>query len=205
MTSYTGKNITTFMDINVNGEFFGKIYINLYRDVFPKGVDNFVGIIEGQTYKLTDIGTAPYNFTKQTRRTYEGCKFFSYSYNNFLISGDIYANNGSDAGTIYNDEPILPYVGANEKYIPKSLIGLVFLVPFNDPLTGKILYDSTFMISLDSSNTNNAYEQFGKELIIIGQIYKGYDVIQKINEAICPFAGKQYPVFSIGKCNVINK
>jgi len=195
-----GPNTTVHMDIILNSTFVGKISIKLFRDVFPAGVENFARIAAGKTYKATNMGGGNHRYVKETQRTYEGCKFYHLSHNNYIVCGDIYTNDGKNSGTIYNDKPISSNFG--DYYYPHEAKGLVSLVPFNDEATGQTLYDSTFMITLDNPKPSNVIKELDKDQIVIGQVYDGMEVIDKINQMIKPYAGRHYPNFSIGTCNI---
>jgi cyclophilin family peptidyl-prolyl cis-trans isomerase len=197
---YSGENPIVFMDILLKGELFGRIMIRLFRDSFPAGVENFVRIASGKTYRIEPRGTGRYTYEKVTRRTYEGCRFFNYMFNNYAVTGDIYNNDGSNAGTIYHDEPIPAILGP--AYYPHETIGLVSLVPFVDELNGQPYYDSTFMITLDDANPLNIISELNTDQVVIGQVYEGLDVLVKMNEMIQPYAGRKYPDFKIGTCGV---
>lgn len=199
----SGKNPIVYMDISLKGELIGRIQIRLFRDVFPAGVENFVKIAGGRTYKVVKKGLGRYKYKKEVRRTYEGCKFFHFLYNNYIVSGDIYNNNGTNAGTIYCDQPIPPDFG--EFYYPHEAKGLVSLVPFKDETTGRIFYDSTFMITLDDVKPSNVLKDLDNDQIVIGQVSSGLDVLDKINQLIKPYAGRKYPEFVISKCDVYRK
>lgn len=192
-------NITIYMDIHMDGEKMGRILIKLFRDVFPAGVDNFIGIASGNTYRIEKKGCGKYQYIKEIRRTYEGCKFFRMSYDNFMVSGDIYNNNGTSAGTIFDDDPIPVIFG--DSYILHDQKGLISLVPYYDE-NGEKYYDSTFMITLDNCRVCN---ELDSDQIVIGKIDSGIDIIDKINKMIKPFAGRKYPVFTIGLCGIKNK
>lgn len=199
----SGKNPIVYMDISLKGEVLGRLQIRLFRDVFPAGVENFVKIAGGRTYKVVKKGRGRYKYKKEVRRTYEGCKFFHFLHNNYIISGDIYNNNGTSAGTIYCDKPIPPDFG--EYYYPHETKGLVSLVPFYDETSGKIYYDSTFMITLDDINSTNILKELDNDQIVIGQVYSGLDVLDKMNQLIKPYARRKYPEFIISKCDIYRK
>lgn len=196
----SGKNPMVFLDISLKGESLGRIQIRLFREVFPAGVENFYKIASGRTYKVEKKGMGKYKYKKEIKRTFEGCKFFNFLYNNYLVSGDIYNNNGTTAGTIYCDQPIPADFG--DYYYPHEAKGLVSLVPFKDDATGKIFYDSTFMITLDNIKPSNILHDLDKDQIVIGQISSGMDILDKMNELIKPYAGRKYPDFIISKCGV---
>src|SRR5581483_4685911 len=100
----SGNNPIVYMDISLKGTDIGRLYIKLFRDVFPAGVENFARIASGKTYRIIQKGAGQYKYKKEIRRTYEGCRFYKFLYNNYIISGDIYTNDGKNAGTIYNDQ-----------------------------------------------------------------------------------------------------
>lgn len=191
----SGDNVVVYMDIGLNGETLGRIHIRLFRDVFPAGVENFIRIATGQTSRIIEKGSGRYRFNKEITRTYEKCKFYRFSHNNYIVCGDIYHNNGTGAGTIYNDQPILPEFG--EYYYPHEFKGLVSLIPFIDDETGTKYYDSTFMITLDDAKSTNVLADLDRDQIVIGQICKGIDIIDTMNKLIKPFAGRRYPKFVI--------
>lgn len=196
----SGKNPMVFMDISLKGDLLGRIQIRLFRDVFPAGVENFYKIVGGKTYKVEKKGTGQYKYKKEICRTYEGCKFFNFLHNNYVIAGDIYSNNGTSAGTIYCDNPIPADFG--EYYYPHEAKGLVSLIPYKDETSGKLFYDSTFMITLDDVKPSNVLDSLDKDQIVIGQVSSGLDVLDKMNELIKPYAGRKYPEFIISKCDV---
>lgn len=196
----SGNYLTVFMDIKIKGEEIGRIYIGLYRDVFPSGVENFVNIAGGKTCKIIDMGNGAFKYKKCIKRTYEGCKFFNLSHNNYIVTGDIYNNDGSSAGTIYYDQPMIPDFG-DRRYLHDSK-GLISLVPFKDEISGDIYYDSTFMITLNDPQIDNIVSELDDDQIVIGKIYSGIEVIDKINQLIRPFAGRKYPNISIGKTGI---
>ena len=195
----SGKNPVVYIDIELKSETLGRIFIQLFRDAFPAGVENFIKIIEGKTYNVKECGYGKCKYQKQIKRSYEGCKFFNFLHGNYIVTGDIYNNNGTNAGTIFKDEPI-PFEG--DFFYPHEKKGLVSLIPFKDEATGKIFYDSTFMITLDDIKPNNILGELDIDHVVIGNIYNGLDVLEKMNSLIKPFARKRYPQFTIKKCDV---
>ena len=196
----SGKNPVVYMDISLKGEVIGRLYIRLFRDVFPAGVENFYNIAGGRTYRVEKKGDGRYQYNKETRRTYQGSKFFHFLHDNYIISGDIYNNDGSNAGTIYCDQAIPGDFG--EYFYPHEAKGLVSLVPFRDEATGQLMYDSTFMITLDDIKPTNVLGDLDKEQVVIGQVYSGLEVLDKINQLIKPYARRRYPNFVISKSDV---
>jgi cyclophilin family peptidyl-prolyl cis-trans isomerase len=192
---YSGEYPLLYMDISVQNKHLGKLYIELFRDVFPEAVENFVYLCKGTTYR-TDIlnpGTGKYH--KYTQRTYAGSKFYQVSHNNFIAGGDIYRNNGTDGATIYYDAGIdAPY---NSYYYPHEEKGLISLIPYYDPITHQYFFDSNFLITLDKPKPTNVLYELDAHQVVIGRVYKGLDVLDKINDSIIPFAGRNYPNYTI--------
>lgn len=196
----SGKEPHVYFDITLQEKPIGRLKIRLFRDVFPAGVENFVGIAAGNTYRIVTEGIGQYKYQKQTRRTYQGCRFFHYLHNNYLVSGDIYLNNGASAGTIYQDQPIPALLG--DYYYPHETKGLVSLVPYQDPETKELFYDSTFMITLDNQKPTNLLQGLDDDQVVIGQVYDGLAVLDRMNTLIKPYAGRKYPEFYIGRSGV---
>lgn len=184
-----------FMDIFLSQSLLGTIKIKLFRDVFPAGVDNFALIAKGSTYKEIPMGYRKKKFIKAVKRTFDDCRFFHFKYNNYIVSGDIYNNNGFNAGTIFNDEPIPSVFG--DYYIPHDTKGLISLIPYYDETSQRLLYDSTFMITLDDVKPSNILRELDKDQIVIGNIISGIDILDKINKLIKPHAGRSYPKITI--------
>lgn len=196
----SGQNPLVYIEFSANSSIIGRVYIKLYRDVFPAGVENFVSIISGSTERIEKKGCGKYSHVKAIRRSYTDCNIFHHSYKNYIVSGDIYDNNGQTAGTIYDDKPIPAMFG--DYYIPHDTCGLVSLVPFVDEKTGDVFYDSTFLITMDKPQSRNCLSELDKDHVVIGYVYRGLDVINKLNELIKPFAGRKYPQIKISACGV---
>ncbi|BCS83418.1 putative structural ppiase-like protein [Cotonvirus japonicus] len=200
----SGSEIKLFMDISLKGEHMGKLLIKLFRDAFPAGVENFVGLITGKTHQVIHNGSGRYKTTKQTKRSYVGCKFFNYKHNNYIVSGDIYNNDGTSAGTIFNDESIPAHY--DEYFYPHETKGLISLVPYFDEKSGRNFYDSTFMITLDDVKPSNILNELDSNQVVIGHVYSGFDVLDKMNVLIKPYARRSYPNFTISNCDIfVNK
>ena len=196
----SGQNPIVYFDIAAGATSLGRIHIKLFRDVFPAGVENFVLIAAGLTYRIQTKGCGKGKFVKETQRTYTGCKFFHKVFETYVVSGDIYTNTGQTAGSIYDDRPIPAALGP--EYIPHEGRGLVSLVPFTDEATGELMYDSTFMITLDCAKPSNGLGELDESQIVIGYICEGIDVLDRINECLVPFAGRNYPEITISLSGV---
>lgn len=207
---YSGENPVVTMEILCKGQFLGSIDIVLYREVFPAAVENFIKLVLGSTYRVEKYNSGGHIYQKQIKRTYEGCKFFKSIHNNYLITGDIYNNDGTSAGTIYDDNSIPTSVRYNNKivsllgeyYYEHDSMGQISLVPYKDESTGKMMYDSIFMITLDKPTPSNSLNELDQTQIVIGKVLGGNTILDKMNTLIIPYAGRKYPIFTIGKCNV---
>lgn len=196
----SGKTPVVYMDISLNNNYAGKIMIRLHREIFPAAVENFVKIAEGTTYKIVDCGISKYKYTKDIQRTYENCIFYQREHNNYIVSGDIYKNNGSDAGTIYDDIAIPAEFG--DFYFENNKKGSVVLIPYVDELSDKIYYDSTFMITLADTKPSDLLYDLTPDHITIGYVIDGLDILDKINLAITPYARKFPTKIEITKCGL---
>lgn len=186
-----------FMDLNMDSNPIGRIYASLDREVFPEGVDNFVGMVRGDTHKISKTSKDLY---QQHQRSFNNTSFFKVKYNNYMVGGDIYNDDGSSAGTIFDDEP-LP-APDTVLYYTHDVKGIISLVPYRDDVTGDLMYDSTFMITLDSPKSTNLISELDTDQIVIGSIYSGLEVLDKINMAHVPFAGRKYPRIKITRVGI---
>lgn len=191
----SGQNPIIYFDIEVAGKQLGRIYIKLYRDVFPAGVENFVQIAAGSTYKTQLKGCGKSKFVKQIQRSYADSIFYHKAYNRYMVSGDIYTNNGDNAGTIFNDKPIPADFGP--EYITHDKRGIVSLVPFQGNDSDELFYDSTFMITLADN-----MQELDEEQIAIGYVCEGLDILEQVNETMVPFAGRSYPEAKISRSGI---
>lgn len=188
------------MEIKNGNKHFGNIKIELDRDAFPLGVENFIGMCRGNTYRVENVGYKPFTAKKVTQRTYEDSQFYGLTFNNYISGGDIDTNDGSSSATIYNDQPIPKPIQQWE--YPHERKGIVSLVPFFDMKTEQYYYDSNFVITLDDLLPINGINELNKDHIVIGCVYSGLEVLDRMNELIQPFRKRVYPEFKIGKCEV---
>jgi len=208
MSTFNHNNIpegnyfpSVFIDISVGEDKIGRMFVELYPDVFPEAVENFISICKGNTERVEYLGGGKTRYRKVIRRFYKGCKFYHKIANNYLMTGDIYKNDGSSGGTIYNDCPIPARYPV--EYYSHDRAGLISLVPFVDE-SGRYYFDSNFMITLDAASANNLLENADCENIVIGRIYDGLQYLTEINKTILPFNGKQYPDYYISDCGYHN-
>jgi len=197
----SGENPIVYMDISIKDVILGRIHILLYRNAFPAGVENFVRVANGKTYRTEPKGNGRHKFKKEINRSFRDCKFFNLLHRNYIVSGDIYNNDGTNSGTIYFDQPI-PVLAMNSRAHSHNSKGIVSLVPFTDEITGQLLYDSTFMITLDHPKPSNIISDLDSDQIVIGIVYDGIYILDKMNELIKPYAGRKYPEFIISECGV---
>jgi len=179
--------VHVYLDLAVNNRAVGRLGIRLYRDLFPEGVENFARICQGDTMQQIPTGHQDTAIWKTTRRSYDGCVCYQSQHDGYLLTGDIYANNGSDAGTIYNDQPIRMPEDA-ERYIPHDIAGLISLVPKTrpDPNSAEPLqYDSTFLITLAPPEPA-VQERLDRTQVVIGYVTQGHAVLEAINQELAP-------------------
>lgn len=179
MDSTISQTKKIFLEISVDCEIIGKIYINIFEETFPEGVQNFLSLIKGN----------------KTNKTYKGSDFFKLRYNCYIIGGDIYNNNGKTAATIDNK---LISENLGELYYTHDTKGILSLIPYCDPETGNRMYDSTFMITL-----SGPMPELDDQQIVIGQVFGGLDILNKLNYLIKPYAGRKYPKVQISDCNIV--
>lgn len=209
----------------------GTIYIKLYRHAFPLGVTNFLGLITGNVMRTEELKPQMYSSNVSNdlfqsnnivstgihhykTKSYEGTRFFGQSQNEFLVGGDIYDNNGNNAGTIFGDKPF-GYISANRIpnideltndvatiELPINEKHTIILPPFyseDDKITRKMpFYDSTFMITLG----RNRFEP-NSNMVAIGYVEIGGEILDKINELLKPEINKVYPVVTVTKCGIM--
>lgn len=191
------------MEIMVGERHLGYLYIELDREAFPLGVENFVNLCRGNTYRVEDVGYRPFTAKRVTQRTYESSKFYERKFGNYIRGGDFDKNNGKGSATIYDDDPIPPPL--NEWCYPHDRKGLISLVPFFDIDTESYYYDNNFLITLEEPNPDNGISQLDEDHIVIGCVYSGEELLDDINRNIQPFHGRRYPDYRIGKCEVIKE
>jgi cyclophilin family peptidyl-prolyl cis-trans isomerase len=200
-TPYSGEYPLLFMDISVQNRPLGKIYIELFRDVFPAAVENFVYMCKGTTYRTELLAQgANDKHRRYTQRSYNGSKFYQVSHNNYIAGGDIYKNNGTDGATIYYDAGI--DVPQTTYFYPHDDVGLISLIPYYDADTRRYFFDSNFLITLDKPKPTNILYDLDRHQLVIGRVYKGLDILTQINNSIVPFAGRNFPNYSIDDCGV---
>lgn len=190
-----GRYPIVFMDIMSKSECLGRIHIRLDREVFPAGVENFVRIAAGMTYRTE----RQLNYIREIKRTYDGCRIFHSLWDNYIVTGDIYCNDGTRSGTIFCDLPFeYPDCGL---WYNHNAPGLISLVPYFDECTGQFFYDSTFMVTLNGCQPCNVIGELDIDQIVIGRIYQGLEILPKINCLIrSPAGSNRYSCLQIGKC-----
>jgi cyclophilin family peptidyl-prolyl cis-trans isomerase len=191
------------MEIKNGEKSFGILNIELDRDAFPLGVENFLGMCRGNTYRVESVGYRPYKGAQVTQRAYECSNFYGPTHNNWISGGDIDTNDGSSSSSIYNDLAF-PRPNTEWTYIHDRK-GIISLVPFYDQETERCLYDSNFLITLDDPLPTNGISQLNDDHIVIGCVYDGLDVLDRMNEMIMPFRKRAYPDFRVGKCDVVRE
>lgn len=197
----SGEKPQVYLNLDLNNKFLGQLKIELFRDAFPLGVENFVYMCKGTTYRVEDKGFPPYTYKKVTKRTFENSKIYDYEFDNYIKMGDIYKNDGTGIATIFNDA-LIPEPTTNY-YYEFSEKGLIALVPTLNQETGTYYYDSNFIITLDIPRPTNSIGNL-QNYIVIGKVIFGLDIVEQINKLISPFSGRSYPNIIISKSNSIN-
>jgi cyclophilin family peptidyl-prolyl cis-trans isomerase len=199
----TGEKPRVILEICKNSQFFGKLEIELFREVFPLAVENIVHICKGDTYRIEEKGFPPYTYKKVIQRTYEGCKIYDVNFNNTITLGDIYNNDGTNGATIYSDMLIPKY--CHDYFYPHSEKGLVSVKPIYDPNTETYWFDSNFDITLSPPTADNTVNSLDEDQIVVGRVLYGIGVLDEINRLISPFSGRKYPKFTVSKCYLSKK
>lgn len=194
--SNSGDNPLIYMDISVNDQPVGRMVFKMLRDSFPAGEENFVGIATNKTSRNSPKGYGIHKYVRQVDRNFNDTNIYDWVHNNYLIGGDIYNNNGTDAGTIFGDQPIPAELG--DYYYPNEIKGLLSLIPYRDD-AGNLYYDSTFMITLKSD-----LDDLDPDQVVIGQLTEGNDVLDTVNRMIFPFAGRRKPKVTITKTGQVS-
>lgn len=208
----SGSAPVIFFDIDLANKDMGRLVFRLDRKVFPAGVENLVRIAEGNTHRIVvephvklpgeQVVRRQTGIVKQVRRTYEGCEFFRVVYNNYLVTGDIYRNDGTSSGTVFLDQPIP--ADMTDYYYPHEKFGQISLVPYRDE-EGVLFYDSTFMVTLDDKKSSNDLSSLDPDQIVVGILIEGHDILRKINGSFRPYAGRTYPKYRITGCGTSAK
>ncbi len=201
---FSGDKPRVFLDININNKSLGKLEIELFREIFPLAVENFVYICKGSTYRIENKGFPPYTYKKVIKRSYEKSKAYDLEFNNYIKMGDIYKNDGTGTASIYCDQLIPEYI--HDFCYKHTEAGLISLIPILDEQTGKYYYDSNFLITLQPPKSTNGISDLDTTgHIVIGKVYSGMAILNEINKLIEPFSARTYPTFTIDKCDEIKK
>lgn len=197
---FSGDYVCVEMTLQANQSEIGTIRIRLTRSAFPAGVENFVHLIKGSSCYANARKKVFTSEIIHRAKSYQNCSFHLVVGSHYMTSGDIYKHDGSASATIYNDEPF-PGPATFERELDHMRKGSVSLFPFvyNDIY----YYDSTFMITLDDAKPTNGLANLDQMNIVIGQVYEGLEVLDKINEIYRPQAGVRRPRLYISSCRVI--
>lgn len=194
------------MSISIDDVSIGKLGLKLYRGAFPIGVENFCQLCQGSTFKITNYNTNhtnnsnTYQVRDVTQRSYTNSVFYTMVHNAYVLGGDIYNNDGSNAGTVYDDQPFEYHDAVSE--LPRDQVGLLALVPYylDDESNSKIkrpFYDSTFSITLQP-------HVLPRDSIPIGFVDDDRDgVLKCINDRIQPGVNKTMPKIKVDKITMM--
>lgn len=189
--------IRVYLDLSLDGRPLGRIYITLWPDSFPEGVENLIGLIRGSTYyrqpvtdepSPTSLAPPPVRYESRPR-TLVGSRFHQIVWNEYLLGGDIYQGRGTMAATIWADRPFPP-PSTGTQYAHDQPY-LVSLVPRRDPETGELSYDSTLMITLSAATEDTLLSSLVEDQVAIGQVTGGAVYLEEINTRSRPLANRR--------------
>ena len=190
-----------YLDLQLDQRQLGRIYIKLFPESFPAGVENIYHLALGDSIKTISTGTPRHPSSRQIRRTLEGSIFYRCISGNYLQGGDLYQNRGTSAATIWDDQPIPSELG--EWAYPMDRSYLLILVPHYDPETGDRYYDSTFAITLQPALGDNLVGSMEEDHVVIGHVYRGDGFLRQIDAAIKPKLHGRTPLIKISKSGVL--
>jgi len=188
---FPGVTIT----LSLNDQLLEPMNIILDRAAFPIGVENFYLIAQGTTVRQKEITLPTRSYIKNRVRSYDRTLFFDKKRDNYIIGGDIYRNDGTSAGSIYYDQPF-EYENPGF-YYSHNKKGLLSLVPYLDPDTNKLMYDSTFAFTLAGPGPTNDILSLDQTQIVIGKVQSGIETIDIINSALEPNLCRRSPIIRI--------
>jgi cyclophilin family peptidyl-prolyl cis-trans isomerase len=161
-----GRTIQVFFNISIGTATGGKIVFELFNDVAPNTVMNFVGLCTGQYGKSKRSGLP---------LSYKGCHFFKIVPGSIVQSGDFEFNNGEGGesifgGTFHNESMLRRHCQA----------GVLSMVSDDKKCVG-----SQFMITLHRAS------QYDGKQVVFGQLIEGMDILRAIEK--CPITSTHCP------------
>jgi len=163
------NNPRVYIEVNIGNRAGGKIFFELYRDVTPKTVDNFLALIKG----TVGIG----QHTKK-KMCYSGTKVFRVDQGVCLAMGDIENKDGEGGESIYGP------TFKDENYVRRhTQAGVLSMwTP-----KGRHTNASSFSITL------KACRPFDGRRVAFGQVIGGMDVVRAIEKVPCEGIGNFKP------------
>ncbi|XP_053991332.1 uncharacterized protein LOC128883223 isoform X2 [Hylaeus volcanicus] len=144
----------------------GKIVFELFNDVAPNTVANFVGLCTGQYGKSKRSGLP---------LSYKGCHFFKIVPGSIVQSGDFEFNNGEGGESIFGGR------FHNESMLRRHCqAGVLSMVSDDKKSVG-----SQFIITLHRAS------QYDGKQVVFGQLIEGMDVLRAIEK--CPITSTHCP------------
>lgn len=187
------NKVFIFMDIGHTNKIIGRLLIEVFPDIYPDAVNNFITLCKGDTERTEIHGVQPFCYKKTFKRSYVGAQFNKKIYDNYILTNDA------------NDDVKFPAYYPMD-FFPHDRPGLISLVPTIDPVTKLKNFDSNFMITLNKANPDNLLNNADVENLVIGNVYQQTgNVLEVINQSIVPFIGKKYPEYYIADCGIHHK
>jgi len=175
------NNPRVYIEVSIGNRAGGKIFFELYRDVTPKTVDNFLALIKG----TVGIG----QHTKR-RMHYVGTKVFRIDQGVCLAMGDIENKEGEGGESVYGP------TFRDENYVRRhTQAGVLSMwTP-----KGRHTNASSFSITL------KPYRPFDGRQVAFGQVIGGMDVVRAIEKVPCDGVGNFKPRVDIRivSCGVV--
>jgi len=181
---YSGENPGVSIIFSIQDIPLEPINVILDRKAFPAGVENFYKLASGQSIKSKTVVLPTRTYNQYQVRNYDRSICFIKKYNNIIIGGDIYKNNGLSSASIYDDEAF-PFEDPGF-YYSHNQKGLLSLVPYLDQETGQLMYDSIFSMTLRDPDINNDILSLDESQVVIGKVSSGINVLNMINNALMP-------------------
>ncbi|CAM8899525.1 unnamed protein product [Rhodiola kirilowii] len=162
-----------FMDIDIDGQRYGKLVIGLYGNVVPKTVENFRALCIGEKKDLNE-----------TSLSYKGTLFHRIVSGFVIQGGDVLYNNGRGSQSIYSGT----FRDENFK-LNHSAAGTVSMANTGPDSNGSQFFVTTIKASwLDG------------EHVVFGRVIQGMDLVYAIEGGAGTYNGKPRKKVVIADC-----
>ncbi|KAG8232757.1 hypothetical protein J437_LFUL013002 [Ladona fulva] len=173
------------MEFMAGKEYLGMIVAELYEDIVPLTVKNFMFFCQNGNNQEK---RKPRKDDKEKILTYTGCPVHRIVPNYYMQSGDVLAHNGSDGKSIYG--PVFD----DENFILKHSKPGVISMANRGPNTN----NSQFMITFRKLETLNGVH------VVLGRVIQGLDTLLKV-EDFGTSTGRPRAKVIILKCGILQK